>query len=156
MHTKNWNPLIYGCKNLKYLSFVSCNKVSSIYFCLFFCHKSKVIFFIVQNLGLTRVLFTAHRFKLGSHCEKRFMHRKVDGCEQHSRHGPVPHRLEPTAPLLSGVLQLLQSARHRPKRGLDQNGEPDHAQTRRRPCHHVEDGTADNKPATPAPRAVSQ
>ncbi|CAH2267301.1 jg14768 [Pararge aegeria aegeria] len=28
MHTKNWNPLIYGCKNLKTLSFVSCNKLT--------------------------------------------------------------------------------------------------------------------------------
>ncbi|XP_052742417.1 uncharacterized protein LOC112045569 [Bicyclus anynana] len=28
MHTKNWNPLIYGCRNLKSLTFVSCNKVT--------------------------------------------------------------------------------------------------------------------------------
>ncbi|XP_045775363.1 putative F-box/LRR-repeat protein 8 isoform X2 [Maniola jurtina] len=28
MLTKNWNPLIYGCKNLKSLSFVSCSKLS--------------------------------------------------------------------------------------------------------------------------------
>ncbi|XP_026493548.2 uncharacterized protein LOC113398825 isoform X1 [Vanessa tameamea] len=28
MHTKNWNPLIYGCKQLKSLSFVSCNKLT--------------------------------------------------------------------------------------------------------------------------------
>ncbi|XP_059060554.1 F-box/LRR-repeat protein 2-like [Achroia grisella] len=28
MHTKNWNPLIYGCKNLKSISFISCNKLS--------------------------------------------------------------------------------------------------------------------------------
>ncbi|KAI8434391.1 hypothetical protein MSG28_012433 [Choristoneura fumiferana] len=28
MYTKNWNPLIYGCKNLRALSFVSCNKLS--------------------------------------------------------------------------------------------------------------------------------
>ncbi|KAM3965520.1 putative RNA-binding protein EEED8.10 [Aphomia sociella] len=28
MHTKNWNPLIYGCKQLKGLSFVSCNKIT--------------------------------------------------------------------------------------------------------------------------------
>ncbi|KAL0821127.1 hypothetical protein ABMA28_005748 [Loxostege sticticalis] len=28
MHTKNWNPLIYGCKQLKVLSFVSCNKLT--------------------------------------------------------------------------------------------------------------------------------
>ncbi|XP_063539924.1 uncharacterized protein LOC134748981 [Cydia strobilella] len=28
MYTKNWNPLIYGCKYLKALSFVSCNKLS--------------------------------------------------------------------------------------------------------------------------------
>ncbi|CAG4943435.1 unnamed protein product [Parnassius apollo] len=27
MHTKNWNPLIYGCKQLKHLSFISCNKL---------------------------------------------------------------------------------------------------------------------------------
>lgn len=28
MHTRNWNPLIYGCKQLKTLSFVSCNKLT--------------------------------------------------------------------------------------------------------------------------------
>ncbi|KPJ19370.1 F-box/LRR-repeat protein 4 [Papilio machaon] len=28
MHTKNWNPLVYGCKNLKRLIFVSCNKLT--------------------------------------------------------------------------------------------------------------------------------
>ncbi|XP_047996002.1 F-box/LRR-repeat protein 7-like isoform X1 [Leguminivora glycinivorella] len=28
MYTKNWNPLIYGCKFLKALTFVSCNKLS--------------------------------------------------------------------------------------------------------------------------------
>ncbi|PZC84030.1 hypothetical protein B5X24_HaOG206376 [Helicoverpa armigera] len=28
MHTRNWNPLIYGCKQLKSLSFVSCNKLT--------------------------------------------------------------------------------------------------------------------------------
>ncbi|KAG6448962.1 hypothetical protein O3G_MSEX005776 [Manduca sexta] len=28
MHTKNWNPLIYGCKQLRSLSFVSCNKLT--------------------------------------------------------------------------------------------------------------------------------
>ncbi|CAB3244604.1 unnamed protein product [Arctia plantaginis] len=28
MHTRNWNPLIYGCKQLKILSFVSCNKLT--------------------------------------------------------------------------------------------------------------------------------
>lgn len=28
MHTKNWNPLIYGCKQLKSLSFVSCTKLT--------------------------------------------------------------------------------------------------------------------------------
>ncbi|CAH0588121.1 unnamed protein product [Chrysodeixis includens] len=28
MHTRNWNPLIYGCKELKNLSFVSCNKLT--------------------------------------------------------------------------------------------------------------------------------
>ncbi|XP_069360333.1 putative RNA-binding protein EEED8.10 isoform X2 [Maniola hyperantus] len=28
MQTKNWNPLIYGCKNLKSLSFVSCTKLT--------------------------------------------------------------------------------------------------------------------------------
>ncbi|XP_026326045.1 uncharacterized protein LOC113234780 isoform X2 [Hyposmocoma kahamanoa] len=28
MHTKNWNPLIYGCKQLKNLSFISCNKLT--------------------------------------------------------------------------------------------------------------------------------
>ncbi|CAK1580920.1 unnamed protein product [Parnassius mnemosyne] len=28
MHTKNWNPLIYGCKQLKHLSFISCNKLT--------------------------------------------------------------------------------------------------------------------------------
>ncbi|XP_026741151.1 uncharacterized protein LOC113503406 isoform X2 [Trichoplusia ni] len=28
MHTRNWNPLIYGCKELKSLSFVSCNKLT--------------------------------------------------------------------------------------------------------------------------------
>ncbi|KAJ0175060.1 hypothetical protein K1T71_009201 [Dendrolimus kikuchii] len=28
MHTKNWNPLVYGCKSLKNISFVSCNKLT--------------------------------------------------------------------------------------------------------------------------------
>ncbi|XP_068622662.1 F-box/LRR-repeat protein 7-like isoform X2 [Battus philenor] len=28
MHTKNWNPLVYGCKNLRRLIFVSCNKLT--------------------------------------------------------------------------------------------------------------------------------
>ncbi|XP_045501005.1 uncharacterized protein LOC123698432 isoform X1 [Colias croceus] len=28
MHTKNWNPLIYGCKQLKCISFISCNKLT--------------------------------------------------------------------------------------------------------------------------------
>ncbi|CAH2049143.1 unnamed protein product, partial [Iphiclides podalirius] len=28
MHTKNWNPLIYGCKNLKNVGFISCNKLN--------------------------------------------------------------------------------------------------------------------------------
>ncbi|XP_063830057.1 F-box/LRR-repeat protein 7-like isoform X2 [Ostrinia nubilalis] len=28
MHTKNWNPLLYGCKQLKNLSFISCNKLT--------------------------------------------------------------------------------------------------------------------------------
>ncbi|CAG9790974.1 unnamed protein product [Diatraea saccharalis] len=28
MYTKNWNPLLYGCKQLKNLSFVSCNKLT--------------------------------------------------------------------------------------------------------------------------------
>lgn len=28
MHTKNWNPLLYGCKKLKNLSFISCNKLT--------------------------------------------------------------------------------------------------------------------------------
>ncbi|XP_041980448.1 uncharacterized protein LOC121734097 isoform X2 [Aricia agestis] len=28
MHTKNWNPLLYGCKQLKNLSFISCNKIT--------------------------------------------------------------------------------------------------------------------------------
>lgn len=28
MHTRNWNPLIYGCKQLKSLAFVSCNKLT--------------------------------------------------------------------------------------------------------------------------------
>ncbi|XP_072938310.1 putative RNA-binding protein EEED8.10 [Epargyreus clarus] len=28
MQTKNWNPLIYGCRNLKSVAFVSCNKLT--------------------------------------------------------------------------------------------------------------------------------
>ncbi|RVE49967.1 hypothetical protein evm_005435 [Chilo suppressalis] len=28
MYTKNWNPLLYGCKQLKNLAFVSCNKLT--------------------------------------------------------------------------------------------------------------------------------
>lgn len=28
MNTKNWNPLIYGCKNLRNIQFISCNKLT--------------------------------------------------------------------------------------------------------------------------------
>lgn len=55
MHTRNWNPLVYGCKELKSLFFVSCNKVLFSFFIVFsimliylIIFKNNILLFVLQ------------------------------------------------------------------------------------------------------------
>ncbi|XP_060804423.1 putative RNA-binding protein EEED8.10 [Amyelois transitella] len=49
MHTKNWNPLIYGCKKLKSLTFVSCNKLTDSSLVHLVKHESSIEKLTVAN-----------------------------------------------------------------------------------------------------------